>query len=482
MTDKRKHSPAPLPSALDERDLEKFPEENPYPVLRVAKEGNLLYANQASAALLESWRCTEGQLLPQPWPQHILTVLSIGAPAEKEMTVGERVFSLFLAPLVENGYVNIYGYDITERRRIREGLTYQANLLANVHDAVIAVDKNLKVTYWNQAAAEMFGWSEDEALGRETTSLYKVQIPNSTREETLQQLIEEGYYEGELLYIRKDDLHIEGHVRSTALNNAEGEFSGLVTIIRDVTESNRAQQQKMELILERERMHLLTSFIQNAAHEFRTPLAVINTVAFVMAQITEAEKLQAKQAVIQEQVHRIAKLVDMLLLMSKLESGITLENSLIDIGEIVETARQKANSQYAQHLPLHCEIQSPLPLIQGDFDLFLQAFWQVLDNAYRFTLVDGTITVSASADEQQIYLVVEDTGPGIPSEEMSNIFKTFWRQDQAHTLSGFGLGLPIAQKIVARYKGRIEVQSEVGKGTTVTITIPIPDPKSMVGM
>lgn len=454
-------------------DLVKFPEENPYPVLRVAKEGKLLYANQASAALLKSWSCTEGQHLPPLWRQHILAVLSSGTPAEKELTIGEKTFSLFLAPLVENGYVNIYGYDITERLRISEGLVYQANLLTNVHDAVIGVDKDIKVTYWNKAAEDMFGWTEREALGRETKSLIQAQFPNATREETLRQLIEEGYYEGELRYSGKDNLQIEGHARSTVLSNAEGQISGLVTIIRDVTESNRAQRQKMELILERERMHLLTNFIQNAAHEFRTPLAVINTMASIMAQVTEAEKRQTKQTVIQEQVERIAKLVDMLLLMSKLESGITLEESLIDIGEIVDTACQKANAQYAQHSPLHCEIQTALPLIQGDFDVFFQAFWQILDNAYRFTPANGTITVSVSADKQQMHLIVKDTGSGIPSEEMPHIFETFWRQDQAHTLSGFGLGLPIAQKIVERYKGRIEIQSEIGMGTTVTIIIPL---------
>ncbi len=395
-------------------DLEKFPEENPYPVLRVTKEGRLLYANQASTTLLENWHCIEGQHLPQLWRQHILAVLSSGVPAEKELTIGERTFSLFLAPLVENGYVNIYGYDITERRRIKEGLIYQANLLAKVHDAVIGVDKNIRVTYWNNAAEKMFGWTEREALGQETTSLLKVQFRNASREETLQQLIEEGYYEGELLYCGKDNLQIEGHVRSTVLNNIEGKFSGLITVIRDVTESNRTQRQKLELILERERLRLLTSFIQNAAHEFRTPLAVINTMAFIMAHVTEAEQRQAKLAVIQGQVQRIANLVDMLLLMSKLESSITLEDSPIDIGKIVETACQKADSQYVKHAPLRYEILSPLPLIQGDFDLFLQAFWQVLDNAYRFTPVDGVIAVSASADSQQIYLVVKDTGPGIP--------------------------------------------------------------------
>jgi PAS domain S-box-containing protein len=200
--------------------LAKFPDENPNPVLRVAKEGTLLYANRASAGLLADWDCSIGQRVPDIWHHHILDVLASGIRVEEETAVGERVFTLFFAPVVEAEYVNVYGYDITVRKRVEEQLVYKAQLLANIHDAVVGTNEKLTVTYWNKAAEDMFGWTEEEALGRETAQLFKTQIPNSSRETALQQLMTLGHYEGEVSYIRRDGGTIQAHARSTVLRNA----------------------------------------------------------------------------------------------------------------------------------------------------------------------------------------------------------------------------------------------------------------------
>jgi PAS domain S-box-containing protein len=578
--------------------LAKFPDENPNPVLRVAKEGTLLYANRASAGLLADWDCSIGQRVPDIWHHHILDVLASGLPVEEETAVGERVFTLFFAPVVEAEYVNVYGYDITVRKRVEEQLVYKAQLLANIHDAVVGTNEKLTVTYWNKAAEDMFGWTEEEALGRETAQLFKTQIPNSSRETALQQLMTLGHYEGEVSYIRREGGTIQAHARSTVLRNAGGEYSGLVTTIRDITEQKRAeealrlseeqfakafysspvaivisrledgqlvdvnqawchllgytreqavghtpmdlniivaeahqqtvellinagqiqnwetsivtrageirdilfsmelldlhgeshiltiftditerkqmQRQELELTLEKERVQMLTSFVQDAAHEFKTPLTIINTTAFVMARLPEMEKRQSKADIIETQIYRITKLVDMLLLMAHVESRVLAEHSAVDISMLVETVCQQAVTHYGQHPALHIEMETGVPFtVKGDPDTLAEAFWQVMDNAFRFTPADGAITVSVKAVNEQIHLVIRDTGFGISLEDLPRIFKTFWRQDKAHTLSGFGLGLPIAQKIVDQQGGRIEVASKVGVGTTVSIILPL---------
>ena len=108
---------------IEIKKLAKFPNENPNPVMRVAHDGVVLYANQASAGLLENWGCTEGQCLPDTWYRLILESLRTGQAQEEETAVGEHVFSLFFAPLVEFGYVNVYGYDITKRKRVLKALS-----------------------------------------------------------------------------------------------------------------------------------------------------------------------------------------------------------------------------------------------------------------------------------------------------------------------------------------------------------------------
>jgi PAS domain S-box-containing protein len=110
--------------------LARFPDENPNPVLRVAQDGLLLYANEASADLLACWNCSVGGRLPDTWRRLILDTLDSGSPREEEAVCGERVVSLVLGPVVDGGYVNIYGRDITERKRAEVSLAEKAEELA----------------------------------------------------------------------------------------------------------------------------------------------------------------------------------------------------------------------------------------------------------------------------------------------------------------------------------------------------------------
>jgi PAS domain S-box-containing protein len=106
----------------DVKNLAKFPSEDPYPVLRIAKDGTILYANSAGSELLEDWGCEVGAEAPEHWCLYILRILRSGWSEELEVACGDRTFSLITAPVVEAGYVNIYGIDITERKRAEEDL------------------------------------------------------------------------------------------------------------------------------------------------------------------------------------------------------------------------------------------------------------------------------------------------------------------------------------------------------------------------
>ncbi|NIP27357.1 MAG: PAS domain S-box protein [Phycisphaerae bacterium] len=103
-------------------NLAKFPSENPNPVLRIAKEGIVLYSNAAGSELLKTWGCNIGEKVPEHWNQYVLRILKSGSNEELEVSCGDRVFSLIFAPVVEAGYVNIYGVDITERKLAEEDL------------------------------------------------------------------------------------------------------------------------------------------------------------------------------------------------------------------------------------------------------------------------------------------------------------------------------------------------------------------------
>lgn len=241
--------------------------------------------------------------------------------------------------------------------------------------------------------------------------------------------------------------------------------------VRNITDRKQADQHAFEIALEHERRNLLTHFIQNAAHEFRTPLATINASAYLMARAEDAAKRLLKSQQIEVQIQRITRLVDMLLLMAKLESQEAIKFGTVDLsGLLYDMLRGLENGCGKDH-NLHQAIAPDLPSILGNADRLMDAFAQVIDNACRFTQPGGTIRVSAWAASGQVLVEISDDGPGIPADALPHIFETFWRQDTVHHTPGFGLGLPIAQKIIEQHGGTITVESEPGNGTTVRITL-----------
>ena len=262
-------------------------------------------------------------------------------------------------------------------------------------------------------------------------------------------------------------LHVHG--KMITLENGSRLVRGYA---HDITERKAAQTREIEFQLERRRHQLLASFFQNAAHEFRTPLATISTSSYIMAHTDEAEQRSKLLTKIENQVERITRLVDNLLLMTRLDAAVAHPHETIAMTTLLDAFHAEAATCKRSHV-IQWQQADVLPQIRGNTDDLFDALSEILDNACRFTPDGGVISITTEATANEVWIEIADSGTGIPADALPHIFETFWRQDDVHSTPGFGLGLSIAKRIITQHGGEITVTSEQGHGTTVRVCLPV---------
>ena len=126
--------------------------------------------------------------------------------------------------------------DIAERKKVEDKLMFQSNILSRVQDAIIATDKNFNIIYWNKIAEKMLGWTEEEALGRNSGELLQTKVDKSSREDVIEKVLKNGQFEGELYYLRKDGTYLPVELKIKISYDEKGEIIGLLTSVRDISE------------------------------------------------------------------------------------------------------------------------------------------------------------------------------------------------------------------------------------------------------
>lgn len=246
---------------------------------------------------------------------------------------------------------------------------------------------------------------------------------------------------------------------------ASGQFLGTVTVLRDITEVKRVEQVKAQ-------------FMNMVAHELRAPLTAVDGYLSVMdaGYVQDREK---QHEIIKRSRQRIGALVDLvgdLLNVARMEAGtagreITPQRIDSVLNEVEKLMEPLAN----QHL-IRLEVQVPdhLPHIHADREELIRLFNNLVGNAIKYNKQDGCVRITAEQDGPYVRLSVADTGIGISKEGLSRLFSEFFREKRHGTrhVTGTGLGLSIVKRIVDFYHGRIEVESELGKGSTFTVWLP----------
>jgi signal transduction histidine kinase len=241
---------------------------------------------------------------------------------------------------------------------------------------------------------------------------------------------------------------------------------------RELTQKQQAAQRALQE--EKDRARLLTQFIRDASHEFRTPLSIIHTSSELLRRMVTESKHQDYIERIQEQSNRILSLVDGLITLAKLDNISVLNLLPVNLNVLISnTVENKRNVLTDKGIHIQAELGNEPVIIMADAPELTAALAELIDNAYRASHPDSTIYLSVHTDHTTAVITLRDEGIGMSGEQISHIFERFYRVDEAHTTPGFGLGLPIAARIIDLHHGDISITSEPTAGTTVIVTLPI---------
>ncbi|MEO8394368.1 MAG: PAS domain S-box protein, partial [Chloroflexota bacterium] len=368
--------------------------------------------------------------------------------------------------------------DVSEQRAAQRALEASEkrlnSILNSMEDAVWSVHaEKRELLYCNPALETILGYSAEEfranpSLLTDVVHPEDLDYFNVTRLRAL----EEQSIDLEYRIVRRDGAVRWVHNRFWIVRNApDTRVDGIMT---DITDRRQASDQAMQLTIERERVRILSDFVRDASHEFRTPLSVINTRLYLMEKIGDPKRHVEYIDGIKEQADRILKLVESLITMSRLDSITRMSLERLDLNRVIVLMNVSSQATASRTGITFALDLSPEPLIiQGEINELITALNAIFDNAFSYTPRGGRIDVrSYRLNHQEIVVEVRDNGLGMNADVLPHIFERFYRVDRARSIHGFGLGLPIARKIVEMHRGRIEVESVPDEGSVFRLVFP----------
>ncbi len=229
--------------------------------------------------------------------------------------------------------------------------------------------------------------------------------------------------------------------------------------------------------IENARLFQQSDLIAEMVHELRTPLASLRTASHLLLRKDVSEdQLRKVVEIIDHETTRLIDMTTSFLDLARLESGrIPFNSEVFDPDALLqECVGLMQNKAVEKNLRLNLYIPNELPTIKGDQDKIKQVVLNLISNAVNYNKPSGTITVSGHSYPDELVISVNDTGPGIRPADIAHLFDKFYRsQATENSAQGTGLGLAICKKIVEAHNGHIEVQSEVGIGTTFSVHLPL---------
>lgn len=341
-------------------------------------------------------------------------------------------------------------------------------LVSTIADGAVLIDNDMQLILVNPTAKSIFGWEESEVVGNNVLDY----LPAPMQVEINRYLPQMSSGELESAEFRISiNQPIKRTIRillTTVINQQRESIKGIAITIQDITREVELNEAKSQ-------------FISNVSHELRTPLFNIKSFIETLHEFGEDLGVEQRQEFLQtvnNETDRLARLVNDVLDLSRLESGRSYNMNGVDLGQAIEqTLRTYQLNARDKGIELIQDIAPNLPLVRGHYDLLLQVLANLIGNGLKFTKSGGKVALRAYQLQAQpdlnnstprVRVEIGDTGIGISQEDQKAIFDRFFRvENRVHTLEGTGLGLSIVRNIIEdKHNTQVFLVSEVGVGTT----------------
>jgi PAS domain S-box-containing protein len=438
--------------------------------------------------------------------ERVVGLFNIESSNDVHLTVNDLRIAVALSELI--------GIAIGRARLYTETLASESRYRAIVEDQTELICRGLpdgKINFVNGAFSRYLGCPPETLIGQNFVNTLPESISKRYADHVAKLNHEAPTFTMEYSLQRPDGTTVWQNwtVRGIFGEGVEADrVVELQAVGRDITEQKRAETHLLELVIEREKVKTLQSFIQNTSHNLNTPISVLRTAGYLSRKFadqvvqqtralaeqservtnpaifdrTQIAALQESAAQVQQQMvvqdqntKKLQKIVTGLLRLAELDRNPELTLTVRSVNMLVETALDAMRPMASvKKISLTGALDPGAPRAALDEWEFNQAIQQLIENAIAYTPEGGVITVRTTHDDHEMRLIVEDNGIGIAEMDLTHIFERFYRVEalQNDTTGKVGLGLSIVQKIIEAHHGRIEVTSTLGKGSTFQAILP----------
>jgi two-component system phosphate regulon sensor histidine kinase PhoR len=325
-------------------------------------------------------------------------------------------------------------------------------ILKSMDSGVIAIDRSHKVIMINPYAKKIFGIKKD-IIGQ-----YFMDNIRDFEFENVFKNMDEVYKEVKILWPKERVLR----VRTADIIN-ERVHIGTVAVVHDITDMKRLENMR-------------TEFVANVSHELKTPLTSIKGFAETLMYVEDSKNKERFLNIINDEAERLTRLINDILILSDIETHIDEKSENIDVNSTIKDIyylmQQTADKKSIKLNIIGKDVSN----LYGNTDRFKQMIINLVDNGIKYSEEGDSVFIGTKIEKNCCVIWVEDTGIGIPKENISRLFERFYRVDKARSRArgGTGLGLAIVKHIVIAFNGTIEVESEIGKGSKFIVKIPYP--------